>query len=80
MRLLYVFLLTMVAFLLGTVLFQSRSASAQAIPGVRVDRIIWDHRTDGKSATVPALGQIVGFQCVKTNEGVPECFVASKSN
>jgi hypothetical protein len=80
MRTLYFLcLLTLAAVILDVTLFHSRSANAQAVPGVRVDRIIWDQYGQ-KNNTVPALGHIVGFQCVKTNEGVAECFVASSSN
>jgi hypothetical protein len=80
-RTLYVLcLLTLAAVVLDIALFHSRSANAQAVPGVRLDRIIWNHTTNEKSITIPTLGHIVGFQCVKTNGGVPECFVASSSN
>ena len=74
-------LLTLAAVILDVALFHSRSANAQAVPGVRVDRVTFGDTDTGKrSATVPALGHIVGFHCVATDQRVPECFVASSSN
>jgi len=82
MRKLYVLcLITLAAVILDVALFHSRSAKAQAVPGVRVDRIIWgDYSTGQHSVTVPTGGNVVGFQCVRTSETRPECFVASSSN
>jgi len=81
MRTLYTLcLLTLAAVILDITLFHSRSAHAQTAQGVRVDRIIWDYTRGEKTTTVQTLGHIVGFQCVKTTDGVPECFIASSVN
>ena len=80
MKKLYVLcLLTLAAVVLDIALFHSKSAHAQAVPGVRIDRLIWNHTTGYTTGTVPTLGRIVGFHCVDSG-GIPQCFVASASN
>jgi len=80
MRRLYVVcILTVAAVVLDIVLFHSGSVNAQAVAGVRIDRLIWDHTTGRTTGTVPTLGRVVGFHFVDAG-GVPECFVASTSN
>ncbi len=69
--------LTLAAVVGDIVFFHTRTARAQNVPSVRIDRIYWGPGIN--STTVPALGHIVGFHCV-AGVAVPECFVLSSAN
>ncbi len=69
----------LVIVLLDIVFFHVRPAHAQAVSGVRIDRV---HFGTGVPTGIASqtLGHIVGFQCQTLGGGDAECFVASTSN
>jgi hypothetical protein len=79
MRRVYVLgLLILTVVVLDILLFHTGAARAQQQPGFRVDRMSFPPGVSVRTA--PVYGHIVGFKCLETSGGYPQCFVASSIN
>lgn len=79
MKKLYVLcLLTLAAVVADIVFFHSRSVNAQAVSGVRVERVVFGNSTTGIANNT--LGHVVGFHCATEGDGDIQCYVATVSN
>ena len=80
MKKLYVLcVLTLAVVLVDVVFFHSRAVNAQAVSGVRVERVVWGKGTTTGVAN-NTLGHIVGFHCATEGDGDIQCYVASVAN